>query len=109
VNPTIDTSSPDLRARAAFEQWRVVNPTGPASRRDLGDWDVDFYRDAVCFSRPSKPNDVFMVRDSNLIHFGLDLDTYESAYQMIASAPVAPTTNDLAVRHFHQMLRPAYA
>ena len=82
-SPTPTTLSPDdSRAQEAFALWQSVGKNSPATRTSLGDWQLQIYRDALCFNRPGE-REVYMVSSTAILHFGLDTDSYESAYDAL--------------------------
>lgn len=83
----------------AFSWWEDLN-TPYTEGTTLSDWVATPYRDVVCFQRSEADVDAFMVRRGQMLHFGFDMDTLESAYESLA--PRHRETTSIAVR------RPAY-
>lgn len=76
---TVDLSSPE----ELFSWWRGLQTPATAGTT-LADWEVTPYRDAWCFTRRGHDRgDGYLIRGTNLTHFGWDYDTLESAYQML--------------------------
>lgn len=75
----------EAEAAEAFAWW-VSLGTPYTQGTEVGDWVGTRFRDVVCFQRYAGDVEAFLVGPRRMIHFGLDIDTLESAYEAMGPA-----------------------
>jgi hypothetical protein len=66
-----------------FNWWRAMG-TPATTGTTLADWAVTPFRDAWCFERrDGDGSEAFLLHQVGLVHFGWDLDTLETAYEIL--------------------------
>lgn len=67
----------------------------------LADWEVTPYRDAWCFTRRGRSHhDAYLIRGTNLTHFGWDHDTLETAYCLLTQSQRPQPVDTRVVRRW---------
>jgi len=94
MSVTIDIEGAVAPAQAF--SWWVDLDTPYTKGTSLSDWVATPYRDVVCFQRRPDDVDAFMVRRGQMLLFGFDMDTLESAYESLT--PRYSETTSIAVR-----------
>lgn len=83
-----DITNPDSPAEL-FEWWCGL-ATQATRNTTLSDWDLVKYRDAWCFTRRDHHrHDWYMIRGTNVINFGWDDDSLDTAYALLTRSPMS--------------------
>jgi len=92
-----DIANPDSPTEL-FDWWHDLGTLATRSTT-LADWQVVKYRDAWCFTRRERRgHDWYMIRGTNVITFGWDEDSLETAYEMLTASSPTPRARTRVIR-----------
>lgn len=81
----------EVAAETAYSWWLEL-ATPYTEGLTLSDWVTQPFRDVVCFQRYEGAEDAYLVRRGQMIHFGFDHDTLESAYEALGPQRLGSST-----------------